>query len=106
MISVTFQIRPTVSDKYILLDLGTALIAHGLRQGVFGDRTLDQILASDRYEFGVDREYEKRPVFVGRGSRTALGSQPLDDKKANYALANLMKLLGIHNGARQLFPCL
>jgi hypothetical protein len=46
-----FKIKPTVTAKYAILDLGNMLLELGIRQGIFGHTDLDHSLGPDGVSF-------------------------------------------------------
>ncbi|OCF59176.1 hypothetical protein L486_03677 [Kwoniella mangroviensis CBS 10435] len=99
-LEVTFNIKSTISRKYAVLDLGTMLLAHGLRMGVFGDLTAEDLYNTDRAQFQADEDYLDVPIFQSRSSRTSLNSSnlPLKANAANLLLRELMREFGIASG--------
>ncbi|OCF74702.1 hypothetical protein I204_05083 [Kwoniella mangroviensis CBS 8886] len=92
---ITFQVKTVKSPKNAILDFGTMILAHGLRQGVFGERTREDIMSSDLFEFKCDPEFNEVPIFLARRSRSALSESPLDGDAANSMVKDLMQRLGI-----------
>lgn len=87
----------------LTLDLGSVIIAHGLRRGVFGERTREDLLNSNS-SFTCEPEYANEPVFLTRDSpHTFSPSRPLSLNCANKWLLVLIVRAGIHTGSK--FAC-
>lgn len=71
---ITFKIKPTVTERFNILDFGVFMVAHGLRRGVFGEKSLGDLLELDVQEFGCEKEFEDLPVFFARTSRSGISS--------------------------------
>lgn len=102
--SITFNVRTVVSAKNGVLDLGTWLLAHGMRGGAFGTRELEDILESDMSEFKCDPSFDDEPVFVSRGSRSSLTARPLNADKATRAFRDLLRATGASTGESECCP--
>lgn len=96
--SITFNVRTILSARNGVLDLGTWLLAHGMRGGAFGSRELEDILESDVSEFKCDPSFDDEPVFLSRGSRSSLTTRPLDADKATRAFRDLLRATGASTG--------
>ncbi|WVF73095.1 hypothetical protein IAT40_007914 [Kwoniella sp. CBS 6097] len=96
-LEVTFCIKSTQTAKYAVLDFGTYLIAHGLRRGVFGSRTLQDLLSTDKFEIRCDKEYENKPIFLAWASRSRLNDswKAMTADAANRVLKDAMIRFGI-----------
>ncbi|OCF57950.1 hypothetical protein L486_03974 [Kwoniella mangroviensis CBS 10435] len=67
--SLRLYIRTVRRKPNLIFDLGCALLAHGLRQGVFGpERSIEDIYQSRLLELCVEPEFANRPVLLGGGS--------------------------------------
>lgn len=85
MPSITFRINTTTSNQYAIQDFGTAMMGHGLRSGVFGQRTLTDLLAFQGTHIRCDPKYAKLPIFRARRPKGngLHGTRSMRDKSAN-----------------------
>ncbi|WRT68434.1 uncharacterized protein IL334_005410 [Kwoniella shivajii] len=68
--NLTLYIRTIRSSDNIVFDLGSMLIAHGLRQGVFGtDTTVADLFCLDKAKFQAEPKILEHPVFYASSSR-------------------------------------
>ncbi|WVQ99693.1 hypothetical protein IAU59_006834 [Kwoniella sp. CBS 9459] len=92
---ITFKVQSTISSQYAVLDLGTYLIAHAIGQGAFGEKTLEDLLRTEKASFTVDPGFMDVPLFRARASRNVLSSDPMTDASANAQLRAIMQSYGI-----------
>ncbi|OCF36600.1 hypothetical protein I316_01852 [Kwoniella heveanensis BCC8398] len=98
-LNITFLIKTIKTAKNAILDLGVTLLAHGVRQGVFGEKTIEQLTTTNLFEFKCDPRYDEEPIFKGKRSRNGLSAvNPMRDEHANTLLRELMNKLGIACG--------
>ncbi|OCF38965.1 hypothetical protein I317_07260 [Kwoniella heveanensis CBS 569] len=69
----------------------------GLECGVFGNRTLEDLRQTDKFEFKCDKEFDKKPIFLAWASRSRLNNEwrALTASAANRVLKDLMIRYGI-----------
>ncbi|OCF45414.1 hypothetical protein I317_00659 [Kwoniella heveanensis CBS 569] len=73
-LNITFLIKTIKTAKNAILDLGVTLLAHGVRQGVFGEKTIEQLTTANLFEFKCDPRYDEEPIFKGKTSRSGLSA--------------------------------
>jgi len=95
---VIFQIRTVVHPKNAVLDFGTMILALGLRRGVFGSRTMEDVLGARLFEIRCESDFEDRPIFCSKKSRINLSWNPIDEHEANESLREMLRSAGMSGG--------
>jgi len=74
-------------------------MALAIRRGVFGKKTLDDILESKLFELRCDSEFSTSPIFCSKKSRVSLSWGPIDEHEANEMFRDTLKAAGMSGGA-------
>nr|XP_019004939.1 uncharacterized protein I203_01782 [Kwoniella mangroviensis CBS 8507]OCF68400.1 hypothetical protein I203_01782 [Kwoniella mangroviensis CBS 8507] len=95
---IKFHIKSTSKGRNANFDLGAFLLAHGVRQQVFGDKTVDFLMQNDRFELKCDPSRDNDPVFVALRSRIGLSQTALTGDQGTRQLRSAMQAYGIASG--------
>ena len=94
---ITFRMEMCQDPVNSIMDAGSITVAYGLRMGVFGTRTIDDILEMESDVLRVDDEFLKEPIFVARRPKGASldVSKPQTDRNWNDMLQDRLKWTGM-----------